>query len=215
MVGKEASDGIVVGKWKDRREVLFLSTKHVLDMVPSGKVRSGTEKRKPAIIVEYNKGKQGVDISDQMASYFSPLRKTIRWYHKLVFEFILNTSVVNALILYRTLTGHTMQIKDFRMAITQHLLGMSTEEESDVSRNQQRLPLPRGPTSGSKRGHCLTVTQEKDKRNRKLRKRCQECYMKIAKKHGRSEAVLRVKKVVTFCGACNKWLCPECYSQTH
>ena len=44
-----------------------------------------------------NKGKQGIDISDQMASYFTALRKTIRWYHKIGLEFLLNTAVVNAL----------------------------------------------------------------------------------------------------------------------
>lgn len=42
----------------------------------------------------YNKNKQGIDVSDQMNSYFTPLRKSIRWYHKVAFQLLLGTSVV-------------------------------------------------------------------------------------------------------------------------
>ena len=99
VVGRENEDGTVVAKWKSKREVLMLSTKRDLEMVDTGrKNRCNVAVMKPEIVMSYNKGKQGIDISDQMASYFTPLRKTIRWYHKIGFEFLLNTAVVNALI---------------------------------------------------------------------------------------------------------------------
>ena len=100
VVGRENEDSTVVAKWRSKREVLMLSTKHDLKMVDTGRKNRCNEKvMKPEIIMCYNKGKQGIDISDQMASYFTPLRKTVRWYHKIGFEFLLNTAVVNALII--------------------------------------------------------------------------------------------------------------------
>lgn len=44
--------------------------------------------------------KQGVDVTDQMSSYFSPLRKSLFWYNKIVFELLLGAAVVNALQIY-------------------------------------------------------------------------------------------------------------------
>ena len=61
--------------------------------------------KKPEIIMSHNKAKQGIDVSDQMASYFTPLRKIIRWYHKTGFEFLLKTAVVNAVIIFQELRG--------------------------------------------------------------------------------------------------------------
>jgi len=40
------------------------------------------------------------DVSDQMASYHSAVRKSIRWFHKLAVEFLMGTAVVNALVMY-------------------------------------------------------------------------------------------------------------------
>lgn len=107
IIGRENS-GIVVAKWKDKRDVLVLSTKHNLDVVSTGKRnRNNDEIKKLKMIMEYNVAKQGIDVSDQMACYFSPLRKTIRWYHKIAFEFLLSRSVVNALVIYKQFHRNT------------------------------------------------------------------------------------------------------------
>ena len=54
----------------------MLTTNHDLNVVNSGrKNRRNEEVMRPEIIVSCNEGKQRVDISDQMASYFTPLRK--------------------------------------------------------------------------------------------------------------------------------------------
>jgi len=45
--------------------------------------------------IDYNRIKQGVDLADQMSSYHSPLRKSIRWFHKLAVELLLGISIVN------------------------------------------------------------------------------------------------------------------------
>lgn len=43
---------------------------------------------KPKNVIEYNKSKIRVDLADQMSSYSSCLRKSIKWFHKLMFELI-------------------------------------------------------------------------------------------------------------------------------
>ncbi|KAE9546865.1 hypothetical protein FO519_009923 [Halicephalobus sp. NKZ332] len=54
-------NGIMVLKYKDKRDILMLSTRH--DDTHDG------ETQKPRVIEDYNRGKMYVDISDQMCSY--------------------------------------------------------------------------------------------------------------------------------------------------
>ena len=73
------NNDVVVGAWKDKRLVTFLSTKDAEEIVSANKKNcNGEEVIKPGIIVKYNHCKQGIDLSVQLCSYFSPLRKTVR-----------------------------------------------------------------------------------------------------------------------------------------
>nr|CAH7726467.1 unnamed protein product [Callosobruchus chinensis] len=49
---------------------------------------------KPKYIIDYNKAPKGIDISDQISSYYTALRKGLKWYRKTAFEFLLGTTVV-------------------------------------------------------------------------------------------------------------------------
>lgn len=103
---KEDGKGVVVSIWKDKRDERMVSTRHGIEMVDIGKIsRNGEKVKKPEAIVFYNKNKQGIDVSDQINSYFTALRKSIRWYHKVEFQLLLGKSVVNALVVYKELTG--------------------------------------------------------------------------------------------------------------
>ena len=68
---------VVVCKWKDKRDVLTISTAHIPEMVNVTN-RRGQEKLKPNLIKDYNAFMSGIDRSDQMLSYHSSLRKTLR-----------------------------------------------------------------------------------------------------------------------------------------
>ena len=72
------------------------------------------ETSKPTAVVYYNTCKQGIDLSDQLSSYYTPLRKTNRWYHKVAFEYILGAAVTNPLILYNTVRGIAWKMSDGR-----------------------------------------------------------------------------------------------------
>lgn len=135
IISKENDDGIMIMKWRDKRDVTMLSTEHSPRMQETGKRnRNGEQIRKPEAVALYNKSKIGIDVSDQLGSYFSPLRKTIRWYHKVAFELILNTSITNALLLMneKAPEHEKLQVVDFRESVCCVLLGipMLTKRET-------------------------------------------------------------------------------------
>lgn len=90
---------IYVTKWKDKRDVLTISTAHHPSLIET-KNRFGETKIKPSDVVDYNKNMSGVDRLDQMTSYYSSPRKTIRWYKKVLFHLI-DMAVWNSYFLYR------------------------------------------------------------------------------------------------------------------
>lgn len=138
----------------------MLSTKHGLEQAPTGKkTRQGEEITKLKVIIDYNNAKQGIDVSDQMACYFIPLRKTLRWYHKIEFEYLLSTAVVNALVIYKN-TKKNIPILDFRQSICEALCDIKLEQQ----------PSPSNPKT-----HKLKEFDTRDSNNIKTRKRCLSC----------------------------------------
>ena len=37
---------------------------------------------KPQAVLDYNGGKQGIDLSDQLSAYYTCLRRSVKWYQK-------------------------------------------------------------------------------------------------------------------------------------
>lgn len=62
----------------------------------------------------YNDWKSSIDVSDQMSSYNTALRKSVKLYRKLAIEFILGTSIVNAHIVHNCVGDNKMNITKFR-----------------------------------------------------------------------------------------------------
>ncbi|CAH2100833.1 unnamed protein product [Euphydryas editha] len=77
----ENDDGVLVLKWKDKRDILALFTKYSVSNVT---VKSKRNLRKtimkPALIADYNNRKCSIDLSDQMSSYTNPLGRDKRGY---------------------------------------------------------------------------------------------------------------------------------------
>ena len=111
MVAKENQDGVVIFKWKDSREARILTTKHAPVMVSMAQPahpfnsaeivqrknqKSKKAAEKPLAVLAYNRGKGSIDLSDQMTSYITTLRKGVKWYRKLAIELLLGMAVVNA-----------------------------------------------------------------------------------------------------------------------
>ena len=71
-------DHLLAIKWKNIRDVFILTTAHEDVLVEAPSSRWAHRKIKPAAVLDYNKYKTGVDRSDQMLSYYSFERKTIK-----------------------------------------------------------------------------------------------------------------------------------------
>jgi hypothetical protein len=118
---------IKIVKWKDKREVLMITTKHSCEF-EEGANRRGVLKTKPDVIFEYNKYMAGVDRLDQMLSYYTNERRTKKWYLKVFFH-LLEVSLWNAFLMkkkYLKLGGTFLEFRDdfvknatFKMTLTE------------------------------------------------------------------------------------------------
>ncbi|KAK9875731.1 hypothetical protein WA026_009529 [Henosepilachna vigintioctopunctata] len=149
-------DGVMVGKWKKIRSLMYISSRYENVMI---KVENGTKekKSKPVAVVEYRKNMSGIDRYNQM-QYLSD-RKTIRWGTK-VFVHILEMMVFNTHFLFNKFSGKRITLFDFRLSVIKDLLP-SMEE-----------PVP---VLGMPMGHILTKRPIAPGRRHALRKKCKKC----------------------------------------
>jgi hypothetical protein len=73
--GKESNRGIVVGNWKDKRNVRFISTRYGLAMTDTDKEnRTRMNVVKASAILFYYRHKKGTDISIYLTKRVAPLQ---------------------------------------------------------------------------------------------------------------------------------------------
>ena len=140
-------DKMLAQAWKDKRNVVMLSTWHNNSMQNMRRnVKNNVEQfRKPVVICDYNKHMGGVDVSDQYISSYSFIRKSKKWWRKMFF-WLLEVAVVNSFILYNLSAVANqkpkLSHKKYRLELMKALVG-------DV-RNRE----------GKKRGRPSTSDQE-------------------------------------------------------
>lgn len=163
-IHRYSDDGICVQKWKDRKEVLVLSTEHDASFV-TVKNRTGKEKQKPLIVTKYNMFMGGVDHHDQMLSYFPFERKTIRWYKK-VGAHCLHILFLNSFLLYKKYKSNeppTLDFYGFRLAIIESLL------------QEKIMTYTPSTTLVTKTAHYLLPCPKNPNNNRILKRICKYC----------------------------------------
>ena len=106
------------------------------------------EIKKTYAVVQYNKFIKDVDRADQYVSYYSVLKKTVKWSKKAVL-YLLNCVLYKAFFVYRTLNINKVKYKNFL-----HEVGRSciSEVQNRCETNSDDLQLPEkgaktGPTS--------------------------------------------------------------------
>lgn len=202
--GYKCQHGTSIIQWKDKRNVLMLSTvqEHKGTLVETGKLdRKNQMIMKPQCVLDYNAAKKGVDYSDQMSSYYTSLRKTLKWYTKLALEMITGTTMVNSFVLHKSLSGQNMKLRLFRETIARNLMDI----ESDLSLSTS--PFRKKP-------HALQKTMGDGK---KKRRRCKKCYEKNRETMTSKDADKKTKQVNTFCSECpdQPFLCLDCFNKCH
>lgn len=93
----------MVLKWRDRRGVLMISKKY------SNTIEEVMNKRgiklQLKFIIDYKRGKGYIDLSDQMGSYCSCLRRGVKWYYKVAMDTFCNTSLLDIFSIYKEVIG--------------------------------------------------------------------------------------------------------------
>lgn len=159
------SKKIMVGKWKDRRDVLYISTEFENEMVEYTDKINRT-RLKPLPILEYNEYMGGVDRQDQMTSYYPCERKTLRWYKKLGLH-IIQLMLLNAYYLHGKYSSQQkMSLYHFRLAVIEELLGIEKKATLDskattvVSHHPTKIPDV-STKNETKRKRCRVCSQNK------------------------------------------------------
>lgn len=130
--GKMLPTGVKVIKWYDKRQVSMITSckTHKASLVDTGKINKKTNEmiKKPLCILTYNDNKKGIDYSDQMSSYYTTLRRGLKWYRKVMMEFLFGTALINAWIIYNSNTDKIMSKKEFTESIIETFGGRKLSE---------------------------------------------------------------------------------------
>lgn len=187
VISMRSSSNVLVLKWKDKRDLYMLSTKHDSEMISID--HHGKCIEKPKVVIDYNLGKSPIDLSDQLSSYSNPLRRSIKWYKKVVLDTLLNIGVVNSLVLFNKVTNSKMKITAFRTMLAENLVKKNDIMPPEVTMNHDFVKAGRS--------------------------RCFTCYKKMVSEKGRKYAQNHSTKVYTKCLACNKYYCQMCFMRDH
>lgn len=187
----QSNTGCTVLKWKDKKDVLVISTKHDNSMTPV--IRRREQIEKPTIILDYNKCKSFIDLSDQLKAYSTSLRKGVKWYRKLAVELLTGTTLVNAYCVHQIVTKKKMSITKFKELVVTQLL-----EES--------LSKPLHQNNEMNVNHVLVDDKKR---------RCSVCYEKLKNSHNWKYAQAKSSQTRHKCSACEKFFCLKCFFSTH
>lgn len=113
-VRRQKSEGILVLKWRDKRDVHVLTTFHKGRMLDSGKKDPKTDEpvMKPDIIIDCNENVRLVDKSAMQIGGVQCVRRTIKWYKKLFFHMV-DILVLSAYSMFLTKTGNRLPLRQF------------------------------------------------------------------------------------------------------
>ena len=115
-------NGLLAIRWKDKRDVYMLTTKHALVEFTEVTDRQARTKWKPNCVIEYNNGMGGIDLNDQTLACFPIMRKYLKGYKKLFF-YMSDMALFNTYILKKQLQDSGRQsYVNYRIDIAEAIL---------------------------------------------------------------------------------------------
>uniref|UniRef100_A0AAZ1XT41 PiggyBac transposable element-derived protein domain-containing protein n=1 Tax=Oreochromis aureus TaxID=47969 RepID=A0AAZ1XT41_OREAU len=198
---------------KKSRNVLLLSTKHREPQVEN----SG--KKKPQIILDYNKCKGAVDHLDQVCGTYSCRRRTRRWPMCLLYHMI-DVSCYNAFVLFTAVDTEWNKGKRYCRRLFIEQVGRALITPTMMNRSH----LPRTPFAVSlvlqAQGKEQQEQQEKEEEQQEEEEEQQEEeWESPSKKRKQCASCKQRKRIITNCCKCGapackihlKTLCGSCY----
>lgn len=183
-VGEMASwklNELLCVKFRDKKDVFMLSTLHPSDTVAvRRRGRDGGQLvNKPRCITQYNQNMGAVDKVDQMLQPYTFVRKTMKWYRKVMFH-IFQVAALNAFILYSIDHNDERPPKSY----LQFLEGMITEFvfENRVTAIEAVRREPTNETQIRLTGRHYVKNIPSTENKQYPMKRCRVCYHKGIKR---------------------------------
>jgi hypothetical protein len=131
-------DKICVVKWKDKRDVLTISSEFPHTMIEIEKNRNI---KKPISVIKYNEHMSGIDRQDQMTLYYPFERKTIRWYKNIGIHCI-HLLLLNSYFLYNKYAKKTL-LYEFRLSVIEALLPNDLDNNTRMTKKKNEKHLPK------------------------------------------------------------------------
>lgn len=72
--------------------------------------------------LDFNKTKQGIDVSDQLSSYFNPQWKSLVGHKKVVMELLFGITVINSVIIYNKNVKNKLPFLKFTESLSKSTL---------------------------------------------------------------------------------------------
>jgi len=183
-------------RWKDKKDVFAISTFH-------GNSVSADMPMKPHLILDYNSYMNGVDRNDQLLTYYSMNRKSVKWWKK-VFWRLCELAIVNMYHIMKFKHIATTQ-KQLRLDLT-HILVQPLLDQRMIN---PAVPGPGRPTADLDRlkgKHFGTGSKRGNPRGR----------CKVCAKQKKANGKCKDTKTANRCERCDVFLCEgECFRVYH
>ena len=205
---------VVAVWWKDRRDVMALSTMHNTSASIIMKRPKGCHEKRPipcpTIITDYNQYMGGVDLMDQHLSYYSmTTRRTLKWWKK-VFWRLVDMSIVNGWIIFRhncpesDIKSH----REFRIQLIEELVQPLLDLRASTDCPKYLLSTKGRPPASDEK-HLLG---KHFAYKSSMHRRCCVCSMKISPVTKKKKDT----KTQNFCQKCGVHLCVgTCFEVYH
>lgn len=185
-------------KWKDKKDVVMLTTMHDLNFAETGKRSryTGEKSLKPTAVADYNKYMGGVDVGDQMLSKFHTIRRCKKAYKKIFFYFI-DMMLLNSYIIFKN------NKKDRAFHVFKQLLSEEIIDKYLPNINVNKASVNDSIMRFTGRHFPVRIPATPAKGNR-TSKRCVLCLSKSIR-----------RETVFKCHVCDKALCIDHFKEFH
>lgn len=198
------SGNLLATVWKDKRQIALVSTNSsaTTDTVQRRAKGGPIEKTIPNAVSNYNTNMGGVDLNDQLRSYYTIGRKSVKWW-RCCFFYLLEVAVLNSYIIYkntpRPAGEKVLDHFQFHLEVARSFMTVSLRKRSVSS-----IPSVQG---------MVACDFDKHKRVR-LPGRKKQCF-NCRSEDRRTESGKR-PETVFGCSLCNTHLCDEmCFGRFH
>lgn len=185
--------------FKDKKSISCLSTRFDSTSIEISKESETEKKEMPNALFQYKNFSHGVDKMNQMSSYYSISKRSVKWW-KRIFYFLVDVTIYNAYVLWDKVSAAEKNFMDFRIMLMYQLSNLTPYLEN--YEQPQLLSNDIFLVNGIK---CVKMESLHHLSKSELPKECKCCSGILGKR----------KRTRYKCIECGENLHPECFTNYH